>query len=98
MGYIPEESTYLLQRGESVLSPKQNVSVQQAADRINNGQGGGSGVVVNIIEDASRAGQVEETKGPSGEDMINAFVASVNQGGPAAETLEQRYGLERVGR
>lgn len=98
MGYIPEESTYLLQRGESVLSPKQNVAVQQAADRINNGQGGGSGVTVNIIEDASRAGQVEETKGPSGEDMINAFVASVNQGGPAAETLEQRYGLERVGR
>jgi hypothetical protein len=98
MGYIPEESTYLLQRGEGVLSPKQNVAVQQAADRINNGQGGGSGVVVNIIEDASRAGQVEESKGPSGEDMINAFVASVNQGGAAAEVVEQRYGLERVGR
>lgn len=98
MGYIPEESTYLLQRGEGVLSPKQNVAVQQAADRINNGQGGGSGVVVNMYEDASKAGQTEQSKGPSGEDIINVWVASINSGGEAASTIEQRYGLERVGR
>lgn len=97
MGYIPEESTYLLQRGESVLSPKQNVSVQQAADRINNGHGG-SGVIVNIIEDASKAGQVETSTAPTGEDMINAWVSNVIKGGQAADTIEQRYGLERVGR
>ena len=97
MGYIPEESTYLLQRGESVLSPKQNVAVTQAAERINSGSGGG-GVVFNLYEDASKGGQQEETKGPSGEDIINVWVASINQGGSAAETIEQRYGLERVGR
>lgn len=98
MGYVPEESTYLLQRGESVLSPKQNVSVQQAADRINNGQSGSGGVVVNIHEDASRAGQVDRETGLTQEDVINIYVANVKQEGAAALINQQTYGLERVGR
>lgn len=122
---IPEESTWLLQKGERVLSPNQNKEVQRAAEKINatssvysqnlpntavsyssvpknksandeNQRAGG--VVINLIEDASKGGQREETKGPSGEDIINVWVASINQGGSAAETIEQRYGLERVGR
>lgn len=32
---IPEESTWLLQKGERVLSPNQNIEVQKAAEKIN---------------------------------------------------------------
>lgn len=32
---IPEESTWLLQKGERVLSPNQNIEIQKAAEKIN---------------------------------------------------------------
>lgn len=35
--YIPEEQTALLQKGERVVSPKQNVALTAAADKINKG-------------------------------------------------------------
>jgi hypothetical protein len=120
---IPEESTWLLQKGERVLSPNQNVEVQKAAEKINatpsinqslpnvarnyssapkkaanDERSMAGGVVVNMYEDASKAGQTEQSKGPTGEDIINVWVASINSGGEAASTIEQRYGLERVGR
>jgi len=37
MDYVPNESTYLLQRGERVLSPKQNIEISAAARRVNSG-------------------------------------------------------------
>ncbi len=98
MGYIPEESTYLLQKGEGVLSPKQNAEVQKMASEFNAGKSSAAPVTVNIIEDASRAGQVQEATGPNGEQMIEAFVASIQQGGPAADVMEQTYRLQRAGR
>jgi len=98
MGYIPEESTYLLQKGEGVLSPKQNAEVQKMALDFNGGKSSAAPLVVNIIEDASRAGQVHESTGPDGERMIEAFVANIRQGGPAADVIEQTYQVQRVGR
>lgn len=96
--YSGDNLTAFVNSSEMILNVGQQKQLFDMANGMSGGQAGGSGVVVNIIEDASRAGHVEQTTGPSGEDMINAFVASVNQGGPAAETLEQRYGLTRVGR
>jgi len=99
LGYVPEESTYLLQRGESVLSPKQNVSLSEAADRINNGGGGGGGApIINLFEDASKAGQVNQSGGMNAEDVISIYVSNIKQGGEASQVNEQSYGLERVGR
>ena len=98
MGYIPEESTYLLQKGEGVLSPKQNVEVQKMASEFNAGKSSAAPVAVNIIEDAGKAGQVEPGTGMNGEDVINAFVSNIHQGGEASQVLEQKYGLSRVGR
>tara|TARA_B110000196_G_scaffold317906_1_gene332071 strand:- start:7140 stop:9065 length:1926 start_codon:yes stop_codon:yes gene_type:complete len=121
---IPEESTWLLQKGERVLSPNQNKEVQKAAEKINaspsmnqslpnvalnyssapkasanDERSMSGGVVVNIHEDASRAGQTEhESGGLTKEDVINIYVANVTQGGAAAQIKEQIYGLERIGR
>ena len=93
---VPEEATYLLQKNERVLSPKQNEALTAAADRINAGTS--SGVIVNFYEDADRAGQVSESQGPNGEQMIDVFVANIRQGGAAAQQLEGTYGLSRQGR
>jgi tape measure domain-containing protein len=62
-------------------------------------QGGGSGGVtvnVTLIEDKSKAGQVEQKREGSSE-MITAFVADIRGGGPASRAIEQTYGTSRVG-
>ena len=54
--------------------------------------------VVNIHEDASRAGQVQTSAGPDGKQMMEIFVSNFKgQTGPA-KAFEQMYGLKRVGR
>ena len=35
LDYVPKEQTYLLDKGERVLSPKQNTAITKAADKIN---------------------------------------------------------------
>ena len=57
-----------------------------------------SGTVVNIHEDASRAGQVQTSTAPDGKQMMEIFVSNFKgQTGPA-KAFEQMYGLKRVGR
>ena len=93
LGYVPEESTYLLQKGEGVLSPKQNVELSKAAGRINSGSA--SQIIVNLYEDSSKAGSVEREQGPNSEEILNIFVESIRYGGPAATEIEKRYQLSR---
>ena len=61
------------------------------------GGGGGANVTVNLIEDASKAGQVSQSKGLNGEDVIRIFVADIRQGGDSADAMELTYGLQRAG-
>ncbi|MEE1162324.1 MAG: hypothetical protein UHU21_01405, partial [Lachnospiraceae bacterium] len=51
-------------------------------------------VSVNLYEDASKAGQVQQNN--SG-DVINIFVSNIRRGGDAAQVLQSSYGLKRVG-
>ena len=94
---IPEESTWLLQKGERVLSPKQNIEISEAAQRINAG-GGGAGVTVNVHADPSLAVETRASKGLSGEDVIDIMVADAVQGGRYQQSREQMFGDQRVGR
>lgn len=40
IGFVPEEASYLLNRGESVLAPDDNRDIREAAKRINNDESG----------------------------------------------------------
>lgn len=92
LDYVPAESTYLLDKGERVLSPNQNADLTSA---LKNG-GMGSKVTVNLIEDAGKAGSVERER-MEGEDVVRIFVANIREGGDAASALENTYGLQRTG-
>lgn len=95
---VPSEATYLLDQGERVLSPRQNLDITEAARRINQGGNGGGGVTVQLIEDASRAGQVERSR-MSEEEVVSIFVSNIRTRGPAAQAIETHYqGMERRGR
>ncbi|MCH2039903.1 MAG: phage tail length tape measure family protein [Saccharospirillaceae bacterium] len=76
-----------------------NVGQQKQLFDIANGKGagGGVGVVVNVIEDASRAGTQSRSADDQGQEIISVFVANVRSGGDAAMALESIYGMERAG-
>lgn len=65
---------------------------------IDHTRGQGGGIVVNLIEDASRAGTTEQRTDSSGRQIIDAFVADIRSDGPAARALQGTYGLPRRGR
>lgn len=49
LGYVPEESTYVLRRGERVLSPNQNRDVTEMAESFNSGSTRNTGGMMNVI-------------------------------------------------
>lgn len=70
-------------------------SAEETDRLINQGkQSAAVSVSVNLYEDASKAGQVQQND--SG-DVINIFVSNIRKGGQAAQVLQSSYGLKRVG-
>lgn len=75
LDYVPNESTYLLQRGERVLSPKQNIEVSAMARHYNAGnraQSGGGNVSFNITNHVIVQGATDEVSAQrTGNDVAN---------------------------
>lgn len=64
LDYVPKESTYLLDKGERVLSPRQN---KDLANFMSNGQKASAG---NITINNNSSAQVSASRGPNGEVTI----------------------------
>lgn len=94
---VPEDGTWLLQKGERVTTAETSAKLDATLERINNGMNGGSAPVVNIIENPDRGGEVESVTNDEGEQELNIFVADIRGGGRRAQALEMTYGLQRVG-
>ncbi len=102
---VPGEGTWLLDKGERVYTNESANKLDQMYGQImggtnagNNRAGSGQSTVsVNLYEDAQRAGQVDQSQGLTGEDVINIFVSNIRQGGEIASTQEQTYNLQRAG-
>ena len=95
---IPETGTWLLQKGERVTTASTSAKLDKTLDDVSKGTNSrGGNVTVNQIEDASRAGQVEETEDEQGERVINLFVADLLGDGRSAEALGRKFGLRSQG-
>ena len=68
--YVPEESTFLLQRGERVIQPRQNAQLQDMLDR--GGSGGGGATQVTIIMDGRTLFKAIGQASADGRLTINA--------------------------
>lgn len=55
-------------------------------------------VVVNLFEDSSRGGDVEQRQREDGSMEVNVFVADIMSDGPRARAIQQAFGLRRQGR
>ncbi len=93
-GYIPAGSFGLAGEigPELIKGPATVISRQQTSGMI----GGSDNIVINLIEDRSRAGNVDQYDNDE-ERIINIFVSNIRTGGASASAMESVYGLKRVG-
>lgn len=92
MTNIPREGTYFLDGNERIIAPEQNRDLKEFMKT-----GGANNVQVYVVEDSQKAGQVQQSTGPSGEEVISVFVSDIRRGGEAAVALENTYGMQRKG-
>ena len=93
---VPSESTYLLDKGERVLSPNQN---QDLTSFLKSG-GSGSAPVINIINNSGS--EVEQSQNGSQIDIIigkvkDAISDDVGRGTGVSIAMQNAFGLQRMG-
>lgn len=94
---VPQTGTWLLQKGERVTTAQTSAKLDKTLNNISSPSNMGS-TTVNLIEDASRAGQSEERTGDQGERMIDVFVADLLGDGRTTDAMQRKFGLQNVGR
>ncbi|MBU0523504.1 MULTISPECIES: phage tail tape measure protein [unclassified Pseudomonas] len=93
---VPETGTWLLQKGERVTTAETSSKLDKTLNDVQNRQASGGGVVVNLHEDASKAGQVQ-TSTNNGQTSVDAWVSNIMNDGEVHEVMAQKYGLSTVG-
>lgn len=97
---IPETGTWLLQKGERVTTADTSAKLDRTLDDVqkNRTTNNGGGSTVNIIEDASRAGQTRTRLDDQGmQEITDVFVSQIYGDGPVGEAMQQRFGLRGQG-
>lgn len=83
--------------GPEIVTGPANVTSRKATADLARSAMSGTNVQVNLYEDASRAGTVEQRRESDGENIIDIFVSNIRRGGQVAQTLESTYALHRYG-
>lgn len=100
---VPQTGTWLLEKGERVVTSETSSKLDATLSRIDAAQGnsrsGNSGSqIVNIYENPDRAGEVVSRRNENGDEEADVFVADIFGDGKRARAIRQAFGLTRVGR
>ncbi|EPN6730833.1 TPA: phage tail tape measure protein [Pseudomonas aeruginosa] len=93
---VPETGTWLLQKGERVTTAETSAKLDRTLDDVRSNQGQSGNTTVNIVENKSRAGQVERRR-DGRQEFLEVFVADINGDGPASRAIAQAFGIRRSG-
>lgn len=97
MDAVPETGTWLLQKGERVTTAETSAKLDRTLDDVKKNPAN-SGSTVNIIEDASRAGQTRTRLDADGiSEITDVFVSQVYGDGPLGEAFQNKFGVRGVG-
>ena len=98
MDYVPADGTWNLKKGERVTTAETSAKLDRTLDQVSNGSksNGQSAPVVNLIEDASRAGQVNRRQ-LSEQDVIDIYVSNIRSEGDIHDVNQAKYGLKAQG-
>ncbi|HCL15735.1 MAG TPA: hypothetical protein DIC61_11170 [Pseudomonas sp.] len=91
---IPATGTWLLEKGERVTTAETSAKLDKTLSDI---QSGGTGApVVNLYEDASKAGTVNNRQ-ENGQNVIDIFESNIMSDGKAQQAISRKFGLQGVG-
>lgn len=91
---IPQTGTWLLEKGERVTTAETSAKLDRTLDDVRKG---GGGTVVNLYEDARRAGQTQ-SKQIDGKTVIDVFVSNIMADGAARKAIRNSFGLKDHGK
>lgn len=95
---VPNSGTWNLEKGERVLPQDTADNLDRTLDDVNrNSERGSNGVTVNLHEDASKAGQVDQSQDADGRDVIDIVVANISREGRIHSTMQRKYRLKSAG-
>jgi len=98
---VPETGTWLLQKGERVTTAETSAKLDNTLNdiRTNPANGRSGNTTVNMIEDASKAGQTRTRLDADGiQEVIDVWVAKLYSDDDVMEALNRKTGLQAVGR
>ena len=93
---VPQTGTWLLQKGERVTTAQTSAKLDKTLNDIKSPAGNGD-VIVNQIEDASRAGQTQ-TREENGQKFIDLWIAKLYSDDDVMEALNRKTGIQSQGR
>jgi lambda family phage tail tape measure protein len=97
---IPETGTWLLQKGERVTTASTSAKLDKTLEDVQKSRTGSQAPqqTVNIIEDASKAGQTRTRLDDDGvSQLTEVFVSQIYGDGPIGEAMQNRFGLRGQG-
>jgi hypothetical protein len=95
-GYIPGGAVGLVgEIGPELIRGPATVTGRKDTEELM--KNNGSNVTVNLIEDSSRAGQVQQRTDNDQQTIIDVIVANIRNGGEVANAMSGTYGLARQG-
>lgn len=95
-GYIPSGAVGLVgEIGPELVRGPATVTGRKDTEELM--KNNGSNVTVNLIEDSSRAGQVQQRTDNDQQMIIDVIVANIRNGGEVANAMSGTYGLARQG-
>lgn len=96
---VPETGTWLLQKGERVTTAETSAKLDKTLDSVANGVPSNKGsTTVNLIEDASKAGQTRTRLDEDGiQEVIDVWIAKLYSDDDVMEALNRKTGIQGVG-
>lgn len=91
---VPADGTWNLKKGERVTTAETSAKLDKTLSDIQ--QGGTGAPVVNLYEDASKAGTVNSRQ-ENGQNVIDIFVSDIMGDGKAQKAISRKFGLQGVG-
>ncbi|HBO0824012.1 phage tail tape measure protein [Pseudomonas aeruginosa] len=93
---VPETGTWLLQKGERVTTAETSAKLDRTLDDVRSNQSSGGAPTINLIEDRSRAGQVN-TRRQDDQYIIDVVVADLFGDGRSSKAIGSSFGIRRIG-
>ncbi|MCV4167297.1 phage tail length tape measure family protein [Pseudomonas aeruginosa] len=93
---VPEDGTWNLKKGERVTTAETSAKLDRTLDDVRANQSSGGAPTINLIEDRSRAGQVN-TRRQDDQYIIDVVVADLFGDGRTSKAIGSSFGMRRSG-